>query len=355
MANEFVARNGLIAQNDSIITGSLTVSGSVFVTGSQISVNADTLDFTLIGHATPLVTLDEPNGVQLYDTSGQSVVQVGAYQIIDSSGNLSIRWNDRQLYDSSGATAVVDWNANLLSDNSTGAPSIDWEQRQLLKSDGSSITFDWENGILVVQSGSNTPLLTAEPGNGVNIHDTFGNTAIESDSRLLKDSNASQSLDWNNRYLIKLDGSTAFDWENGILTGSLYGTASYALNGGSVTGGTLSGSFGITIDGGGSAITTGNKGYLTVPYGGTITGWRIISDQSGSCVVDVWKTANAIPTVTNTIAGTEKPTLSSQQLNTNTALTTWTSSVSPGDIFAFNVDSATTVTRVNVSIYITKQ
>jgi len=140
-------------------------------------------------------------------------------------------------------------------------------------------------------------------------------------------------------------------------TGSLFGTASYALNGGggSITGGALSGSFGITIDGGGSAITTGNKGYLTTPYGGTITGWRIISDQSGSCVVDVWKTANAIPTSSNTITGTEKPTLSSQQLNTNTALTTWTSSVSPGDIFAFNVDSTTTVTRVNVSIYITKQ
>jgi len=134
-------------------------------------------------------------------------------------------------------------------------------------------------------------------------------------------------------------------------------TASYALNGGggSVTGGTLSGSFGITIDGGGSAITTGNKGYLTIPYGGTITGWRIISDQSGSCVVDVWKTANAIPTSSNTITGTEKPTLSSQQLNTDTTLTTWTSSVSPGDIFAFNVDSASTVTRVNVSIYVTKQ
>ena len=134
-------------------------------------------------------------------------------------------------------------------------------------------------------------------------------------------------------------------------------TASYALNGGggSVTGGALSGSFGITIDGGGSAITTGNKGYLTIPYGGTITGWRIISDQSGSCVVDVWKTANAIPTSSNTITGTEKPTLSSQQLNTDTTLTTWTSSVSPGDIFAFNVDSASTVTRVNVSIYVTKQ
>jgi hypothetical protein len=31
-------------------------------------------------------------------------------------------------------------------------------------------------------------------------------------------------------------------------------------------------SFGITIDGGGSVITTGVKGYITIPYSGTING-----------------------------------------------------------------------------------
>lgn len=36
MANEFIARNGLIAQNNSIVTGSLTVSSSLEVIGSQI-------------------------------------------------------------------------------------------------------------------------------------------------------------------------------------------------------------------------------------------------------------------------------------------------------------------------------
>jgi hypothetical protein len=81
----------------------------------------------------------------------------------------------------------------------------------------------------------------------------------------------------------------------------------------------------------------------------------MIADQSGSCVIDVWKAAGTIPTVANTIAGTEKPTLSTQQINSDTNLTTWTSSVSPGDIFAFNVDSTSVLTRVNLSIYITKQ
>ncbi len=116
------------------------------------------------------------------------------------------------------------------------------------------------------------------------------------------------------------------------------------------------GSFGITIDGSGSAITTGNKGYVTIPYSGTITGWDILADQSGSIVIDVWKDtyANFPPTVADSIAGTEKPTLSSQQKNQDNTLTSWTTSVNAGDIIAFNVDSASTVTKVNLTIKITK-
>ena len=120
--------------------------------------------------------------------------------------------------------------------------------------------------------------------------------------------------------------------------------------------GATAGSFGITIDGGGSAITTGVKGYVEIPYSGTITGWTILSDQTGSCVIDVWKDtyANYPPTVADTIAGSEKPTLSSAIKNQDLSLSTWTTSVTAGDIIAFNVDSASTVTRVTLTIKITK-
>jgi len=115
-------------------------------------------------------------------------------------------------------------------------------------------------------------------------------------------------------------------------------------------------SFGITIDGSGSVISTGVKGYVTIPYDCTITGWDIFADQSGSCVIDLWKDtyANFAPTVDDTITGTEKPTLSSQIKNQDASLSTWTTSVTAGDIIAFNVDSATTVTRINVIIKVTK-
>ncbi len=120
----------------------------------------------------------------------------------------------------------------------------------------------------------------------------------------------------------------------------------------SASGNVLAAAFGITIDGGGTAITTGVKGYITVPYAMTVTGWDILADQPGSIIIDVWKDsyANFPPTAADTIAGTEKPTLSSAQKNQDNALSTWTTAVSAGDVIAFNVDSATTVTKVSVIV-----
>ncbi len=108
----------------------------------------------------------------------------------------------------------------------------------------------------------------------------------------------------------------------------------------------------VVLDGGGSAITTGVKGFLEVPFDCTIIAWRIIADVSGSIVVDVWKDtyANFPPTVLDTITASAKPTLSTAQKNENTTLTGWTTSVTDGDWLGFNVDSATTVTRVTLSL-----
>lgn len=114
-------------------------------------------------------------------------------------------------------------------------------------------------------------------------------------------------------------------------------------------------SISLTLDGGGSVITTGVKADVRIPYSGTITGWEIVADTSGSIVIDVWKDtyANFPPTVADTIAGTEKPTLSAATKNQDTSLSTWTTTVTAGDYLRFNVDSVSTVTRVHLSIMIT--
>lgn len=115
-------------------------------------------------------------------------------------------------------------------------------------------------------------------------------------------------------------------------------------------------SLNFVIDGGGSAITTGVKGFIEIPFAGTITGWTALGDQSGSIVVDVWKDtyANFPPTVADTIAGTEKPTISSATKGQDLALSSWTTSISAGDIIGFNVDSITTLQRVTIALRGTK-
>lgn len=113
---------------------------------------------------------------------------------------------------------------------------------------------------------------------------------------------------------------------------------------------------GITIDGGGSAITTGVKGYIEVPYACTINQVTLLADQSGSCVIDIWKDtyANYPPTVADTITASAKPTISAATKSQDATLTGWTTSISAGDILGFNVDSASTITRVHLILKVTK-
>ena len=112
---------------------------------------------------------------------------------------------------------------------------------------------------------------------------------------------------------------------------------------------------GLTLDGGGSAITTGIKGYISIPFRGRIVGWSLIADQVGSIVVDVWsdKFGNFPPTVADTIAGSEKPTLSGDQISKMELVTDWDREITAGDVIAFNVDSASTVTRVTLTLTVT--
>lgn len=104
----------------------------------------------------------------------------------------------------------------------------------------------------------------------------------------------------------------------------------------------------------GADITTGVKARVWFPFPCKIIGWTILANASGSIVIDVWKDtyANHPPTVADTIAGSEKPTLSSAQKNQDLTLTTWTQNVAAGDILFFNVDSASGVKQVFLGLSI---
>jgi hypothetical protein len=86
----------------------------------------------------------------------------------------------------------------------------------------------------------------------------------------------------------------------------------------------------------GSPIATGT-GSVSLPatanFTCTINKAQVTGNASGSITVDIWKSNAAIPSSGNKISATAPVTLSSAQLNQNSALTGWTTSVAPGDVF----------------------
>jgi hypothetical protein len=111
------------------------------------------------------------------------------------------------------------------------------------------------------------------------------------------------------------------------------------------------------IDGGGSVITTGQKGHIEVPFACTINRVTLLADVAGAIVVDIWKTTYAgfPPADGNSITASAVPTISAtNQKSQDSTLTGWTTSISAGDVLAYNVDSATTITRLAVVLRVTR-
>jgi hypothetical protein len=110
------------------------------------------------------------------------------------------------------------------------------------------------------------------------------------------------------------------------------------------------------FDGGGAAIAVGKKAYVSVPYACTITAARVLADQSGSIVVDVWKDAyvNYPPTDADSITASAPPTITTAVKSEDTTLTGWTTAVTAGDVLCFNVDSCTTITWATIVLTVTR-
>lgn len=105
-----------------------------------------------------------------------------------------------------------------------------------------------------------------------------------------------------------------------------------------------------TRNGNGSSPSTGVSGDLpNIPFNGTITGWTLRGSPSGSLELDIWKNTFAIgdpPVVGDSICASAYPALSSAEANDSVAspMTGWTTTVTAGDAFRFNIRSITTVT-----------
>jgi hypothetical protein len=117
---------------------------------------------------------------------------------------------------------------------------------------------------------------------------------------------------------------------------------------------------GYHFDGGGSALSGTITYCAAVPSAGTISGWHIDADQSGSATFGVRKVAFASYTgtagfsgYTDVTGGGTAPVLSSAVTATSSSLTSWVTTVTAGQEYCFQLSSPATVTWVNVVLQFT--
>jgi hypothetical protein len=111
------------------------------------------------------------------------------------------------------------------------------------------------------------------------------------------------------------------------------------------------------IDGGGAIYSNGIKGFLQIPFNCTITAVSLLADQTGSTVIDIWKDtyANFPPTVADSICASALPTIPlSATKSVDITLTGWTTTITAGDVLAFNVVSVTSITRVTITLSVNR-
>lgn len=123
----------------------------------------------------------------------------------------------------------------------------------------------------------------------------------------------------------------------------------------------LPGAIEFIIDGAGGNISSRIWGTLTVPFAATLTSASMEADQTGSIAIDVWKCTYAqynpplVPTVANSITAGTPPTITAASKSQDTTLTSWTTTLSEGDILAFYVPApSTSITRVTLTLALTR-
>lgn len=96
--------------------------------------------------------------------------------------------------------------------------------------------------------------------------------------------------------------------------------------------------------------------WLECNFDGTIEGYSLLADASGTMVVDIWKDTytNYPPVVGDSITASAKPTISSGSKTQDSTLTGWTTAITRGDVLKFHVDSSTTIKAATLSLRIAK-
>jgi hypothetical protein len=284
--------NGYATTGSNIFYGTQVITGSLFVSDNLVVQGQTALEFITA-----------------------SAVSIGTNIIILNEDTPAVRYAGLAVYDS-GSTNVT---ASFLWDGLNNQWVFEFEEPG--ETPDSSVALFGplsESGLGTERGLFNNYVLKVEPND-------HGHHLIE--SKIL-DTGTKVSIDSNTEVTGSFRADTYLNLPAGIISGSEQISANIR---------TERLEMGVHFPG--DVISVGAKGRKTFGQSGTIIGWKLISDTSTSTVVDVWKTNNAIPTNSNSITGTAKPTLSSAQLNSSSTLTGWTTSVTAGDIFILEVES----------------
>lgn len=202
--------------------------------------------------------------------------------------------------------------------------------------------------------------------NTVNVKKTSQNAAVWEDDA----GTDTGRVDTSNKRIELANGadlrgfSDAYTTETWSVDGA---TGAAQFDGDITTGGNIVGDklwWGIEIDGGGSAITTGLKRRIKIPYDCTLVAdavdghfWQIGLDQSGSIGLDLWMDsyANYPPTNADRISGTvgsQNPRVLAATKGGSGTTTGWTLNLVGGRYLFVNVDSVSTATFCVLGLHI---
>lgn len=104
---------------------------------------------------------------------------------------------------------------------------------------------------------------------------------------------------------------------------------------------------GITVDGGGSVLTTGVKGRFRIPFDYEIVRWSLLADQAGDVEFDV--KVSAFGGSPASIVASAPPVLSGADEDDDVTLAGWTTTGSAGDEFQWEITGTPdAITRVSL-------
>jgi hypothetical protein len=106
------------------------------------------------------------------------------------------------------------------------------------------------------------------------------------------------------------------------------------------------------VDGAGAPLAAGAGCDVELPWAYVLEGWALYADVSGSAVLDLRTATYATFPALASICASAKPTLTSAQKATSSALTGWTTALPRGTVLRPVLESATTVTRLSLTLWV---